>query len=109
MPSLNGLLTTIAWELGERTEYALEGSVFMVGAVIQWLRDGLQLPASAEINEVVAADVPDSHGVYFVPAFVVFGAPYWDPYARWIIVGLTRDINRAHLVWAALEDIANQR
>ena len=108
VPSPNGLLTTVAWDLGERTEYALEGSVFMAGAVIQWLRDGLQLLASAEISEVVAAEVSDSHGVYFVPAFVGLGAPHWDPYARGIIVGLTRDVNRAHLVRAALEAIAYQ-
>jgi glycerol kinase len=108
IPSPNGLLTTVAWDLGERTEYALEGSVFMAGAVIQWLRDGLQLLTSAETSEAVAAEVSDSNGVYFVPAFVGLGAPYWDPYARGVIVGLTRGVNRAHLVRAALEAIAYQ-
>jgi glycerol kinase len=106
--SANGLLTTVAWDLGERTEYALEGSVFMAGAVIQWLRDGLQLLPSAETSEAVAAEVSDSHGVYLVPAFVGLGAPHWDPYARGVIVGLTRGVNRAHLVRAALEAIAYQ-
>jgi glycerol kinase len=108
IPSPNGLLTTVAWDLGERTEYALEGSVFIAGAVIQWLRDGLQLLASAEDSEVVAAEVPDSNGVYLVPAFVGLGAPHWDPYARGAIVGLTPGVNRAHLVRAALEAIAYQ-
>jgi glycerol kinase len=108
IPSANGLLTTVAWDLGERTEYALEGSVFIAGAVIQWLRDGLKLLASAEDSEVVAAEVPDSNGVYLVPAFVGLGAPHWDPYARGAIVGLTPGVNRAHLVRAALEAIAYQ-
>jgi glycerol kinase len=108
MPSPNGLLTTVAWDLGEGTEYALEGSIFVAGAVIQWLRDGLQLLTSAETSEGVAAEVSDSNGVYLVPAFVGLGAPHWDPYARGAIVGLTRGVNRAHLVRAALEAIAYQ-
>jgi len=108
IPSPNGLLTTVAWDLGDRTEYALEGSVFIAGAVIQWLRDGLQLISSAEASEAIAAEVSDCNGVYLVPAFVGLGAPYWDPYARGTIVGLTRGVNRAHLVRAALEAIAYQ-
>jgi glycerol kinase len=86
----------------------LEGSVFIAGAVIQWLRDGLQLIASAEASEAIAAEVSDTNGVYFVPAFVGLGAPYWDPHARGTIVGLTRGVSRAHLVRAALEAIAYQ-
>jgi glycerol kinase len=108
IPSPTGLLTTVAWDLGERTDYALEGSVFIAGAIIQWLRDGLQLLASAEASENIAAAVSDTNGVYFVPAFVGLGAPHWDPYARGTIVGLTRGVNRAHLVRAALEAIAYQ-
>jgi glycerol kinase len=108
VPSSNGLLTTVAWDLGEHTEYALEGSVFMAGAIIQWLRNGLQLLASTEHSEVVAGEVSDSHDIYFVPAFVGLGAPHWDPYARGIIIGLTHDVNRGHLVRAALEAIAYQ-
>jgi glycerol kinase len=108
MASLNGLLTTVAWDLGDRTEYALEGSVFIAGAVIQWLRDGLQLISSAETSEAIAGEVSDTHGVYFVPAFVGLGAPYWDPYARGTIVGLTRGVRRPHLVRAGLEAIAYQ-
>jgi glycerol kinase len=108
IPSRSGMLTTVAWDFGERTEYALEGSVFIAGAVVQWLRDGLQLLTSAEASETVAAEVSDTNGVYFVPAFVGLGAPHWDPYARGTIVGLTRGVNRAHLVRAALEAIAYQ-
>jgi glycerol kinase len=106
--SPSGLLTTVAWDLDERTEYALEGSMFIAGALIQWLRDGLQLVASVEASEAIAAEVSDTNGVYLVPAFVGLGAPYWDPYARGTIVGLTRGVNRAHLVRAALEAIAYQ-
>jgi glycerol kinase len=98
----------VAWELGDRTEYALEGSVFTAGAVIQWLCDGLQLLTSAETSEAIAAEVSDTNGVYLVPAFVGLGAPHWDPYARGAIVGLTHGVNRAHLVRAALEAIAYQ-
>ncbi len=108
IPSSNGLLTTVAWNLGDRTDYALEGSVFIAGAVIQWLRDGLQLIASAEASEAIAAEVSDTNGVYLVPAFVGLGAPHWDPHARGTIVGLTRGVGRSHLVRAALEAIAYQ-
>jgi glycerol kinase len=106
--SRHGLLTTVAWDLGQHTKYALEGSLFVAGAVIQWLRDGLHLLTSAEASEAVAAEVSDTNGVYLVPAFVGLGAPHWDPYARGAIVGLTRGVNRAHLVRAALEGIAYQ-
>jgi glycerol kinase len=108
IPSPHGLLTTVAWDLGARTDYALEGSMFIAGAVIQWLRDGLQLIASAEASEAIAAGVSDTDGVYFVPAFVGLGAPYWDPHARGTIVGLTSGVSRSHLVRAALEAIAYQ-
>jgi glycerol kinase len=103
-----GLLTTLAWKLGGTTTYALEGSVFIAGAAIQWLRDGLGLIARAAESEALATSVPDTGGVYFVPAFVGLGAPYWDMYARGTIVGLTRGTTRAHLVRAALEAIAYQ-
>lgn len=107
-PSRHGLLTTIAWGIGDRVEYALEGSVFVAGAVIQWLRDELGLIASAEESEAVAATVPDTHGVYIVPAFVGLGAPHWAMDASGIITGLTRGANRAHIVRAALESIGYQ-
>jgi glycerol kinase len=106
--SPTGLLTTIAWELAGQRQYALEGSVFVAGGVIQWLRDELGLLPSAEASEAVAAAVSDTAGVYLVPAFVGLGAPYWDPYARGTIVGLTRGVTRAHLVRAALESMAYQ-
>lgn len=107
VPSRNNLLTTIAWQVGDApVQYALEGSVFIAGAVIQWLRDGLGIVASAAESEMLAASVPDSGGVYFVPAFVGLGAPYWDAYARGTITGLTRGTTRAHLVRAALEGVA---
>lgn len=103
-----GLLSTIAWRIGDEIEYALEGSVFIGGAVIQWLRDELGIIASAsEVNEV-AAQSEDSNGVYLVPAFAGLGAPHWDPYARGSIFGLTRGANRSHLCRAALESIAFQ-
>jgi len=102
------LLTTIAWGLDGRVDYALEGSVFIAGAAVQWLRDGLGLIATAAESEQVAASVPDSAGVYFVPAFVGLGAPYWDPFARGAIVGLTRGSSRAHITRATLEAIAFQ-
>jgi glycerol kinase len=108
MASPTGLLTTVAWDIGGQRDYALEGSIFVAGAVIQWLRDGLSLLPSAEASEAMAATVSDSHGVYIVPAFVGLGAPHWDPYARGTIVGLTRGVTRAHLVRAALESIAYQ-
>ena len=102
------LLTTIAWKIGDQVTYALEGSVFMAGAVVQWLRDSLGfIEASSEV-EALAASVPNSEGVYFVPAFVGLGAPYWDPYARGQITGLTRGTTKAHIARAALDAIAFQ-
>ncbi len=106
--SRHGLLTTIAWGLDGAVNYALEGSVFVTGAVVQWLRDELQLIHHATETESLANSVPDTGGVYVVPAFVGLGAPYWDSYARGTIVGLTRGSNRAHVVRAALESIAYQ-
>lgn len=106
--SKNNLLTTIAWRLGDVTTYALEGSVFIAGAVVQWLRDELGILANAAESEALARSVPDSGGVVVVPAFVGLGAPYWDPDARGSILGLTRGSNRAHLTRAALESVAFQ-
>jgi glycerol kinase len=108
--SRRNLLTTIAWQLGEggAVTYALEGSVFVAGAAIQWLRDGLGIIAHAAESEELARQVDDTGGVYFVPAFVGLGAPYWDAYARGTIVGLTRGTDRRHLVRAALEAICYQ-
>jgi glycerol kinase len=106
--STGGLLTTIAWRLGADTSYALEGSVFVAGATLQWLRDGLGIIGQAAESQALAFSVPDTGGVYLVPAFVGLGAPYWDMYARGTIVGLTRGTSRAHLVRAALEAIAYQ-
>jgi glycerol kinase len=106
--SAHGLLTTVAWRIDGRTSYALEGAVFIAGAAVQWLRDGLGVVASAEETRALAESVEDSGGVYFVPAFVGLGAPYWDPYARGTIIGLTRGTSRAHLVRATLEAIAYQ-
>jgi glycerol kinase len=108
--SERGLLTTIAWQLGEDdgVTYALEGSVFIAGAAIQWLRDGLGIISHAVDTEPLAREVGDTGGVYFVPAFVGLGAPYWDAYARGTIVGLTRGTDRRHLVRAALEAICYQ-
>jgi glycerol kinase len=106
--SRTGLLTTIAWRTNGRTEYALEGSVFIAGAAVQWLRDGLNIITNAAESESLATSVSDNHGVYFVPAFVGLGAPYWDQNARGAIVGLTRGATRAHLVRAALEAMAYQ-
>ncbi|MEX0800438.1 MAG: glycerol kinase GlpK [Dehalococcoidia bacterium] len=102
------LITTIAWGIDDSVTYALEGSIFIAGAAIQWLRDELGLMASSEESETLAASVPDSNGVYLVPAFVGLGAPHWDPHARGAIVGLTRGAGRAHIVRAALESIAFQ-
>ena len=102
------LLTTIAWKLGGNVSYALEGSVFIGGAVVQWLRDGLGIIRSSEEVESLAASVPDSGGVYFVPAFAGLGAPHWDSYARGTLVGLTRGTTSAHIARAALESIAFQ-
>ena len=106
--SSHGLLTTIAWRIGGVTTYALEGSVFIAGAAIQWLRDGLGLIRSAAESQALAESVQDTGGVHFVPAFVGLGAPYWDMYARGTIVGLTRGTTGAHLARAALEAIAFQ-
>jgi glycerol kinase len=106
--SSHGLLTTIAWRIGGRTTYALEGSVFIAGAAIQWLRDGLGILRDAAESQALAESVPDTGGVYFVPAFVGLGAPHWDMYARGTVVGLTRGTTRAHLTRAALESIAFQ-
>jgi glycerol kinase len=106
--SRHQLLTTIAWKLGGRLEYALEGSVFVGGAVVQWLRDGLGLIARSGDIEALAARVPDNGGVCFVPAFTGLGAPHWDAAARGAIVGLTRGSNAGHLARAAIESIAFQ-
>ncbi|HAV63987.1 MAG TPA: glycerol kinase [Verrucomicrobiales bacterium] len=106
--SKNNLLTTIAWRIGNRTEYALEGSIFIAGAVVQWLRDGLGIIQSSGEVESLAAQEPDSGGVYLVPAFAGLGAPHWDQYARGLLIGLTRGTNRSHLARAALEGIAYQ-
>lgn len=106
--SNNGLLTTIAWGAEGKVEYALEGSIFIGGAVIQWLRDELKIIDSAAESEKYAMEVEDTNGVYLVPAFVGLGAPYWDMYARGAIVGLTRGAKRAHIIRAALESIAYQ-
>lgn len=106
--SKNGLLTTIAWRTGNATQYALEGSVFVAGAAVQWLRDGLGIIANAADTEALATSVTDNQGVYFVPAFVGLGAPYWDQDARGVLVGLTRGATRAHIARAALEAMAYQ-
>ena len=108
VPSHNGLLTTIAWGVDGKVEYALEGSIFVAGAAVQWLRDELKLVDNAAQSEELAMAVADTHGVYVVPAFVGLGAPYWDMYARGTIVGLTRGANRNHIVRATLESIAYQ-
>ncbi len=106
--SKNGLLTTIAWGINGKLTYALEGSVFVAGAAIQWLRDELGLISSAAETEEICKEIPDTCGVYLVPAFVGLGAPYWDSYARGCLTGLTRGANRRHIVRAAVESIAYQ-
>lgn len=106
--SQNNLLTTIAWKLGDKVTYALEGSVFVGGAAIQWLRDGIGLIPDAPVTEQMAKSVPDNGGVYFVPALTGLGAPYWDQYARGAIIGITRGTTAAHLTRAALEGICYQ-
>jgi glycerol kinase len=106
--SKHKLLTTVAWQLGGRTEYALEGSVFIGGAVVQWLRDGLGIIKTSADVEKLAATVPSSGGVYLVPAFAGLGAPYWDQYARGTITGITRGTTSAHIARAALDGIAFQ-
>jgi glycerol kinase len=108
VPSANKLVTTVAWKIRDRMEYALEGSVFVGGAVVQWLRDGLGLIRTSQDVEPLARSVPDNGGVYFVPAFVGLGAPHWDPYARGSIFGLTRGTTAGHLARAAVESIAYQ-
>jgi glycerol kinase len=102
------LLTTVGWRIGAKTTYALEGSVFIGGAVVQWIRDGLGLIRESHEIEALAASVPDSGGVFFVPAFAGLGAPHWDPYARGAIVGLTRGTTAAHIARAAVESMAYQ-
>jgi glycerol kinase len=106
--SKNNLLTTVAWRVGNRTEYALEGSIFIAGAVVQWLRDGLDFFRTSAEVEALAASVADTGGVYLVPAFAGLGAPHWDQYARGTMVGLTRGTTKAHIARAALEGIALQ-
>jgi glycerol kinase len=106
--SEHNLLSTVAWRIDGRTEYALEGSVFLAGAAVQWLRDGLGIIRSSGEVEALAASVPDNGGVYVVPAFAGLGAPYWDPYARGALFGLTRGSNAGHIARATLESIAFQ-
>ncbi|HXE83692.1 MAG TPA: glycerol kinase GlpK [Gemmatimonadales bacterium] len=106
--SKNNLLTTVAWRIGNRMEYALEGSIFIAGAVVQWLRDGLGIIKSSSEVEALAAQVTDPDGVYLVPAFAGLGAPHWDQYARGLVAGVTRGTTAAHLARAALEGIAFQ-
>ncbi len=108
VPSQNGLLTTIGWGANNETIYALEGSIFITGAAVQWLRDGLKAITSSADVEALAATVPDNGGVYLVPAFVGMGAPYWDPYARGTIVGLTRGSTIGHIARATLESMCYQ-
>ncbi len=108
VPSSNRLLTTVAWKIGNKVDYALEGSVFIGGAVVQWLRDGLRLIQNSNEFEALANSVPDNGGVYFVPAFVGLGAPHWDQYARGSVFGLTRGTTAGHLARAAMESIAYQ-
>ena len=109
VPSGAGLLTTVAWQIGgERAEYALEGSIFITGAAIQWLRDGLQIISRADETEALARSLTSNEGVYFVPALAGLGAPHWDAYARGAIVGMTRGTTRAHFARAALESICYQ-
>jgi glycerol kinase len=106
--SKNHLLTSVAWQIGKKREFCLEGSVFVGGAVVQWLRDGLQLVRSAQEVDLLAKSVPDSGGVFLVPAFTGLGAPHWDAYARGMMIGITRDTSAAHVARAALEGVAFQ-
>lgn len=108
VPSRNRLLTTVAWRLAGEVTYALEGSIFVAGAAIQWIRDGLKAIAHARESEALARSVADTGGVYLVPAFTGLGAPFWDPGARGAILGLTRDSSAAHIVRAALEAVCYQ-
>lgn len=104
----NSLLTTVAWKIGDTVNYALEGSIFVGGSLVQWLRDGLGAISTSSASEALAASVPDNGGVYFVPALTGLGAPYWDQYAKGCIYGITRGTTAAHIVRAALEGIAFQ-
>lgn len=106
--SKNGLVTTIAWGLDGKVNYALEGSIFVAGAAIQWLRDEMRLIDSAADSEYMAGKVADTNGCYVVPAFTGLGAPYWDQYARGTIVGITRGVNKYHIIRATLESLAYQ-
>ena len=106
--SRSGLLSTMAWRIGGQPSYALEGSVFMGGATVQWLRDEMQMIRTAEESEAIAASIPDNGGVYLVPAFTGLGAPYWDMYSRGTLIGLTRGTGKPYVVRAALESIAYQ-
>lgn len=106
--SKNNLLTTIAWKIDNKLEYALEGSVFIAGAVVQWLRDGLKIIRTSREVEELSADVPDAGGVYLVPAFAGLGAPHWNQHARGAVFGLTRGSSSAHIARAALDSIAYQ-
>ncbi len=108
VPSEKGLLTTVAWKIGGKTTYALEGSVFVAGAAVQWLRDGLKAIQSSADVERLMGEVSDTDGVYLVPAFVGLGAPYWDPRARGVIIGLTRNTQMAHIARAAVDAMAYQ-
>ncbi len=110
---VDGVLTTVAWDLGDRAGgesfmYALEGSVFVTGAAIQWMRDGLGIISTASEVGVLAESIPDTEGVFVVPAFAGLGSPWWDPYARGAIVGLTGGAGRAHLARAVVESMAFQ-
>ncbi len=106
--SKNGLVTTIAWGLDGRVNYALEGSIFVAGAAVQWLRDEMRLVDTSEDTEYMASKVKNTNGCYVVPAFTGLGAPYWDQYARGTIVGITRGVNKYHIIRATLESIAYQ-
>lgn len=106
--SKNNLITTIAWKIGDKVNYALEGSIFVGGSVVQWLRDGLGVISSSSEVEELASRVPDTNGVYFVPALTGLGAPWWDQYARGTIIGISRGTTTAHIARAALEGIAYQ-
>lgn len=106
--SNNGLVTTIAWGLDGKVNYALEGSIFVAGAAVQWLRDEMRLIDSAEDSEYMAKKVKDTNGCYVVPAFTGLGAPHWDQYARGTIVGITRGVNKYHIIRATLESVAYQ-
>lgn len=106
--SQNNLITTVAWKIGDKVNYALEGSIFVGGSVVQWLRDGLHVISSSSEVEALASQVPDTNGVYFVPALTGLGAPWWDQYARGTITGISRGTTTAHIARAALEGIAYQ-